>query len=60
MTTSPEYLDKLSTGLDVILNSQANCLVMGRILTSDNGGIIPSRSSLLASSSFANDDEVIL
>jgi hypothetical protein len=56
---SPELLLKINQGLDVILNCPSNIDTMGRIMTSDNAGIIPSRSPL-AYSRFANDDEVIL
>ena len=59
MTHSPEYLTKLHSGLEVVLNSRENCLVMGVILTSDNGGIIPSRSAYLETLTLA-DDSVIL
>ena len=52
-----ELETKMQQGLDVVLNSQANCLVMGCILTAPNGGIIPSRSAYLES---VQESEIIL
>ena len=54
LAITTEYQAKLNQGIDLVLNSQANCLVMGVILTSDNAGIIPSRSA------YRDDSEVIL
>ena len=54
MTVSLEYLAKLDAGIDVVLNAPSNIDVMGRILTSDNAGIIPSRSA------YREDAEVVI
>ena len=52
-----ELETKMQQGLEVVLNSQANILVMGCLLTLPNGGIVPSRSAYLES---IQQDEVIL
>lgn len=57
MNPSPEYLAKLQTGLDVVFNAPDNCHVMGKVMTSPNAGIVPSRS---ASVTFSDDREVVL